>query len=87
MIGTKCESHGLYHLWTSGHVSSVVDFSSLSHAQLDHPSLAKLQKVPSLSRLSTLSCKLCHLGKHSYSPFPKSVSNKALSVLLWFTHI
>ena len=79
MIGTGCESHGLYCLRTSAHVGMVKDSPSL-HAQLGHPSLVKMQQlVPSLSKLSSLSCELCLLEKHSRSSFPSSVSQRASS--------
>jgi len=42
VIGTRCESHGLSHLRPSTHVSAVMESPSLLHAQLGHPSLAKL---------------------------------------------
>ena len=52
MIGTGCESHGLYHLRPSTHVGAIMESPSLLHAQLGHPSLAKLQQlVPTLSKL------------------------------------
>jgi len=35
--------------------------------------------VPNLSKLSSLSCESCLLGKHSRSSFPSSVSQRALS--------
>nr|KYP72342.1 Retrovirus-related Pol polyprotein from transposon TNT 1-94 [Cajanus cajan] len=80
MIGTGCESHGLYHLRPSAPAGLVVDSPSLIHAQLGHPSLAKLQHlVPRLSKLSHLSCESCQLGKHSRSSFSQSVPNRALS--------
>nr|KYP76941.1 Retrovirus-related Pol polyprotein from transposon TNT 1-94 [Cajanus cajan] len=80
MIGTGCESHGLYHLRTSAPVGLVADSPSLIHAQLGHPSLVKLQQlVPRLSKLSHLSCESCQLGKHSRSSFSLSVPNRALS--------
>ena len=64
IIGTEYESYGLYHLQTSTHIGTIMDSPSLLHAQLCHPSLAKIQKlVPSLSKLSNLSCESCHLGK------------------------
>ena len=43
MIGIGYESHGLYHLRPSTHVGAVIESLSLVHAQLGHPSLAKLQ--------------------------------------------
>ena len=53
VIGT--ESHGLYHIRPSTHVGAVMESPSLLHAQLGHPSLAKLQHlVPALSKLSRL---------------------------------
>ena len=42
VIGTGCESHGLYHLRPSSHVGAVMESPPLLHAQLGHPSLAKL---------------------------------------------
>jgi len=56
MIGTGCESHGLYQLQIYAHVGAIMDSPSLIHAYLGHPSLAKMQQfVPSLSNVSTLS--------------------------------
>ena len=78
VIDTGCKSHGLFHLRTSAHVGTVMDSPSLIHAQLGHPSLAKMQHlVPSLSKVSSLSCESCHLGKQSSSSFPSSVSQRA----------
>jgi len=57
-----------------------MDSPSLLHAQLGHPSLAKMQQlVPNLSKLSSLSCASCLLGKHSPSSFSSSVSQRASS--------
>jgi len=62
MIGTECESLGLYQLQISAHVGAIMHSPSLIHAQLGHPSLAKMQQlVPSLSNVSTLSCESCQL--------------------------
>ena len=77
MIDTQCESHGLYHLHPSTHVATVMDFPSLLHTQLGHPSLGKF--CFSLSKLSSLVCKSCYLGKHRRSSFPSSVSKCASS--------
>jgi len=78
IIGTGCESHGLYHLQTSAHVGMVMDSPSLFHAPLGYPSLVKMQQlVPSLSKLSNLSCESCNLGKQSRSSFPSNVSQYA----------
>jgi len=80
MIGIGCESHGLYHLRPSSHVGTTMESPSLLHAQFGHPSLVKLQQlIPNLSKLSSLSCESCQLGKHSRSSFPCSVSQRALS--------
>ena len=80
MIGTECESHGLYHLRPPSHVGVAMESPSLLHAQFGHPNLFKLQQlVPNLSKLSSLSCESCQLGKHSRSSFPCSVSQRALS--------
>jgi len=73
MIGTGCESH---ELQIYAHVGAIMDSPSLIHAQLGHPSLAKmLQLVPSFSNISSLSCETCQLRKHIRSSFPSSVSN------------
>jgi len=45
VVGTGYESHGLYHLRPSTHVGVVMESPSLIHAQLGHPSLAKLQQL------------------------------------------
>jgi len=42
MIGTGCESQGLSHLQPFAHVCTIMDSPSLLHAQLGHPSLAKM---------------------------------------------
>jgi len=42
IIGTRCESHGIYYLQTTAHVIMVMDSPSLLHAQFGHPSLAKM---------------------------------------------
>nr|KYP55409.1 Retrovirus-related Pol polyprotein from transposon TNT 1-94 [Cajanus cajan] len=76
MIGTGCESHGLYHLRTSAPVGLVADSASLIHAQLGHPSLAKLQHlVPRLSKLSHFSCELCQLDKHRFQYFVNFIND------------
>jgi len=80
VIGTGYESHGLYHLRPSTHVGAVMESPSLIHAQLGHPSLAKLQQlVPALSKLSRLDCESCQLGKHTRTSFPRSVTRDASS--------
>jgi len=57
-----------------------MDSPSLLHAQLGHPSLAKMQQlVPSLSKLSNLSCESCNLGKQSRNSFPISVLQRVSS--------
>jgi len=57
-----------------------MDSPSLIHAQLGHSSPAKMQHlVPSVSKVSSLSCESCHLGKHSRNSFPSSVSQRASS--------
>jgi len=67
MIGTGCESHGLYQLQISAHVGAIVDSPSLIHARLGHPSLSKLQQlVPSLSNVSSLSCESCLVYRVSH---------------------
>ena len=80
IIGTGCESHGIYYLRTTAHVGTVMDSPFLLHAQLGHPSLAKMQQlVPNLSKLSSLSCESCLLGKHNHGSFPSSVSQRVSS--------
>ena len=57
MILARCESNGLYWLSHPTRVCSLTIDPLTLHAQLGHPSLAKLQKmVPNLSKLSALSC-------------------------------
>jgi len=57
-----------------------MDSRSLIHAQLGHCSFAKMQHlVPSLSNLSSLSCKSCQLGKHINKSFPSTIIQRALS--------
>jgi len=57
-----------------------MDSPSLLHAQLGHPSLAKMQQlVPSLSKLSSLTCESCLLERHNRSSFPSSVSQRTSS--------
>jgi len=81
MIGTGCESHGLYQLHIYAHVGVIMDSPSLIHARLGHPSLAKMQQlVQSLCNVSSLSCELCQSGKHICSSFPSRVSQRALSL-------
>ena len=84
-IGTKCESNGHYSLsYGPTHPMFALSPHPLNiHAQLGHPSLAKLQQmVPSLSKLYSLPCESCQLGKHTYSSFPNRVSSCALSSFL-----
>ena len=80
MIGTRCESHGLYHLRPSTLVGAIMEFPSLLHAQLGHLSLAKLQQlVAALSKLSCLVCESCQLDKNNCTSFPRSVTCDASS--------
>ncbi|XP_022636908.1 uncharacterized protein LOC111241687 isoform X2 [Vigna radiata var. radiata] len=73
MIGTGCESHGLYHLRPSPHAGVIMESLSLLHARLRHPSVAKLQQlIPSLSKLSSLSCDSCQLGS-SFNSTPSGL--------------
>jgi len=82
VIDTGYESHGLYHLRPSTNVGVVMESSSLIHAQLGHPSLAKLQQlVPAWSKLSRLDCDSCQLGKHCRTSFSRSVTRDASSPL------
>ncbi|XP_061343384.1 uncharacterized protein LOC133289469 [Gastrolobium bilobum] len=79
-LGVGSESNGLYQLSTSVPVCFVVDSPLTIHAQLGHPSLAKLQKmVPRFSNLSSLSCESCQLGKHTRSSFPDRVNRRSSS--------
>lgn len=79
MIGDGCESNGLYYL-SSSKACATTDSPLTVHAQLGHPSLRKLQKlVPSLTKLSTLDCESCQLGKHTRSHFPNRVNKRASS--------
>jgi len=80
MIGFRCESHGLYQLKRSSHIGSAVDSPLMVHAQLGHPSLTNLKLLLlSLSKLSSLPCESCWLGKHVRSTFQSRVISWALS--------
>ncbi|KAK2410134.1 putative mitochondrial protein [Trifolium repens] len=79
-IGVGCESQGLYYLSLTSKTCSATDSSLTIHAQLGHPSLPKLQQlVPKLSKLSSLHCESCQLGKHTRSHFPDRVNKRASS--------
>jgi len=55
---------------------------------MSHPSLAKMQQpIPSLSKLSSLSCESCQLRKHSYSSLPSNVSQCAFLFALIHSNI
>jgi len=82
MIGVGRESQGLYHLSQppASIACTVTESPTLLHNRLGHPSVLKLQKmVPGFSKLSSLNCESCQLGKHSRSSFPKRVNNRATS--------
>lgn len=79
MIGSGHEKDGLSFLDVDR--NSPVTSSALSatisplqwHFRLGHPSMAKLQlAIPTLSRVSSLECEACQLGKHHRSSFPSS---------------
>nr|KYP45103.1 Retrovirus-related Pol polyprotein from transposon TNT 1-94 [Cajanus cajan] len=80
-IGVGYESHGLYYLQSStSTICASVESPSLIHRRLGHPSLNKLKKmVPHLSRLESLECESCQLGKHVRTSFPKSIKSRAVS--------
>nr|KYP37063.1 Retrovirus-related Pol polyprotein from transposon TNT 1-94 [Cajanus cajan] len=78
MIRVGSESHGLYYLQPS--TSTTVESASLIHRRLGHPSLNKLKKmVPHLSRLESLECESCQLGKHVRTSFPNSINSRVVS--------
>jgi len=57
MIGTECESHGLYYLSASPQACFAATSPLTILVQLGHPGLPILQKlVPSLSKLSSFNC-------------------------------
>ncbi|XP_022638426.1 uncharacterized protein LOC111241946 [Vigna radiata var. radiata] len=68
VIDTRCESHGLYHLHPTTHIGAIMESSSVLHAQLGHPSLAKLQQLASghVDELSALQ----HNGTWELVPLP-----------------
>nr|KYP75541.1 Retrovirus-related Pol polyprotein from transposon TNT 1-94 [Cajanus cajan] len=80
-IGAGSESHGLYYFKPStSTICASVESPSLIHCRLGHPSLNKLKKmVPYLSRLESLKCESCQLGKHVRTSFPNSINNRAVS--------
>ena len=80
-IGTRHESHGLYHLSDPNLLVAFTSATDILHSHLGHPSLAKFQKsVPSLSTLSSFNCESCQLGKQTRASFPKRVNNRAISM-------
>ena len=73
-IGMGHESQGLFHLHSP--LCSITCTSTnallLIHSRLGHLSLSKFQKlVPHFSRLSSLECESCQLGKLTRVSFPK----------------
>nr|KYP52187.1 Retrovirus-related Pol polyprotein from transposon TNT 1-94 [Cajanus cajan] len=79
-IGAGSESHGLYYLQPStSTICASIESPGLIHRRLGHPSLNKLKKmVPHLSRLESLECESCQLGKHVRASFPNSVNTRAI---------
>lgn len=87
MIGAGNESNGLYHFPLLSRVCLVSDPPSPHPSQLGHPSLSKLQKlVTSLSKLSSLPCECCQLGKHVVC-FPIESIIVLCLLLIWFTNV
>nr|KYP76032.1 Retrovirus-related Pol polyprotein from transposon TNT 1-94 [Cajanus cajan] len=80
-IGAGSESHGLYYLQPStSTICASIESPGLIHRRLGHPSLNKLKKmVPHLSRLVSLECESCQLGKHVRASFPNSINSRAMS--------
>nr|KYP49899.1 hypothetical protein KK1_028398 [Cajanus cajan] len=80
-IGAGSESHGLYYLQPStSTICASIESPGLIHRRLGHPSLNKLKKmVPHLSRLVSLECESCQLGKHVRAYFPNSINSRAMS--------
>lgn len=83
MIGAECESQGLYHLIPTSFFtvcSSVANSPSLLHNCYGHPNLSKLHHLdPSLSKLNTLECESCQLGKHSRTSPPSKLNKRIIS--------
>ena len=79
-IGVGCESNGLYYL-SNPSTACPTTYSPLTiHAQLGHPSLPKLQQlVPNLTKISSLNCESCQLGKHTRSHFTDRANKRASS--------
>lgn len=72
-LGTGIESHGLYYFQHPSPVACVSsDSPNLIHCRLGHPSLNKLKEmVPQLSKIKSLECESCQLGKHVRASFPQ----------------
>ena len=73
-IGIEHEFQGLFHLSSpsSSTACTSMETSLLIHSRLGHPNISKFRViVPRFSSMSSIECKSCHLGKHSYVPFPK----------------
>ena len=81
-IGKGHESQGLYHLSStpSSTVCNSIDETLLIHRCLGHPNISKLRKMVSrFSRLSSLECESCQLGKHTHVSFPKRLESQTKS--------
>ena len=78
-IGIERESQGLYHLSSasSSTVCTSTDEPLLIHRRLGHPNISKLRNMVSrFSRLSSLECESCQLGKHTHVSFPKNLESQ-----------
>lgn len=70
LVNTSANRSPNHQLSNPSRVSSVTNSLLTIQAQLGHQTLAKMQKlVPSLSKLSSLSCESCPLGNISTSHF------------------
>ena len=77
------EFQGIFYLNSpSSSIASVsMDTPLLIHNRHGHPpNISKFQiMVPRFSRLSSIECESCQLGKHTRVPFPKRLDQRTKS--------
>ena len=72
-ISIEHESQDLYHLSStpSSTICTLTDDPLPVHRLVSHPNISKLRKTVSrFSKLSSLECESCQLGKHTLVSFP-----------------
>ena len=81
-IGIGREFQGIFHLssLSSSIACTSMDTLLLIHSWLGHPNISKIRiMVPRFTRLSSIECESCQLGKHTHVPFPKRLNQRIKS--------